>query len=255
MIRSLYTAVSGMITLENKQNTIANNMANANTIGYKSEDLAVKSFEEVLLQNKDKLVGNKNVTTKLGSISLGAKIDDVITKFTQGDLKETKKETDLGISGRGFFSVQRGQNVVYTRDGNFQVSRDGYLSTTTGDRVLGRNISTGEMEPIYVGNSSFKIDDTNKIQIDGVATQAIATADFQDYSTLSKIGDNYYSGQNPINNANITLKQGFTESSNVNVTNEMVNMLSTMRNFETNQKILTMLDGTLEKAANRIGQV
>lgn len=64
MIRSLYTAVSGMIALENKQNTIANNMANANTIGYKSEDLVIKSFDEVLLQNKDKLVGNQNTTRK-----------------------------------------------------------------------------------------------------------------------------------------------------------------------------------------------
>lgn len=255
MIRSLYTAVSGMIALENKQNTIANNMANANTIGYKSEDLVLKSFEEVLLQNKDKLVGNQNTTRKLGTISLGAKIDDVTIKFTQGDLKDTGIQTDLGINGRGFFQVQRGNEVVYTRDGNFTVSNEGYLVTSTGDRVLGRNINSGEVEPIYVGNSTFNVDKSNNIQIDGVATQAIATADFADYNTLVKVGDNYYKGENPINNAKANINQGYTESSNVDVTNEMVNMLATMRNFETNQKILTMIDGTLEKAANKVGQV
>ena len=255
MIRSLYTAVSGMIALENKQNTIANNMANANTIGYKSEDLVLKSFNEVLLQNKDKLSGNQNVTTKLGSISLGAKIDEVTTKFTQGDLKNTGIQTDLAVSGRGFFQVQKGNETLYTRDGNFTVSNDGYLVTTTGDRVLGKSLATGETQPIYVGNSIFTIDSKNGVKIDGVATQALATADFQDYGTLEKVGDNYYSGENPINNATVSIKQGYTESSNVNVTTEMVNMLTTMRNFETNQKILTMIDGTLEKAANRVGQV
>lgn len=255
MIRSLYTAVSGMIALEDKQNTIANNIANANTIGYKSEDLVLKSFKEVLLQNKDKLVGNQNVVNKLGTISLGTKVDDVETKFTQGNLRETGTQTDLGISGRGFFEVQRGNTVLYTRDGNFRVSNEGYLVTTTGDRVLGRNISTGEAEPIYVGNSEFNVNSNNEVQINGVATQRVATADFADYSTLKKQGDNYYSAENPIENARVYIKQGFQEASNVNVTNEMVNMLTTMRNFETNQKILTMIDGTLDKAANRVGQV
>ena len=115
MIRSLYTAVSGLITLENKQSTIANNMANANTTGFKSEDLAIKSFNEVLIQNKDKIVGNNNYTQKLGTISLGAEIDNVITKFTQGDLKRTENNTDFAINGRGFFVVQRGNQQVFTR--------------------------------------------------------------------------------------------------------------------------------------------
>ncbi|NLK94047.1 MAG: flagellar basal body rod protein FlgG [Clostridiales bacterium] len=254
MIRSLYTAVSGMITLENKQNTIANNMANANTIGYKSEDLVLKSFPEVMLQNRDKIVGNKNVVNKLGTLSLGTKIDEVTTKFTQGDFKETGKTTDFAIDGRGFFMVQNGNNVVYTRDGNFKVNTDGLLITTTGDRVLGRN-AAGELEPIYVGDSDFVIDKYNNVQINGVSTQSLATADFEDYSTLVKIGDNYYQGENPINDAAVYVKQGFTEASNVNITNEMVNMMTVMRNFETNQKILTMLDGTLDKAANKVGQV
>lgn len=255
MIRSLYTAVSGMITLENKQNTITNNMANTNTIGYKAENLSVKSFDEVLIQNKEKILGGKNVPQKLGSLSLGAKIDTVETMFTQGIIKDTGKQTDFAISGRGFFSVQKGNEVVYSRDGNFLVGTDGCLMTTTGDRVLGRNNLTGNMEPIYVGNSDFRLDRDNNINVNGVATHSLALADFDDYNSLEKIGDNYYRGANPIYNAKVVANQGFTENSNVNITNEMVNMLTNMRSFETNQKFVNMLDESLGKAANEVGAV
>lgn len=255
MIRSLYNSVSSMIALENKQNTTIDNMTNANTIGYKSQNLAMKSFEEVLIQNRDKVVGSNNVKQTIGSLSLGAKIDTVINKFTQGDLKPTEKQTDFGISGRGFFVIQSGNNQVYTRDGNFTVNSLGNLVTTTGDNVLGVNTATGAVGPIFVGNSKFTIGDNNTININGVSTQSLLTADFADYSKLKKIGDNYYVGENPINNATVNVKQGYTESSNVNVTNEMVDMLTNMRSFETNQKMIAMLDETLNKAANEVGAV
>ena len=256
MIRSLYTATSGLITLENKQSTISNNMANANTIGYKSEDLVIKSFDEVLLQNKDKLVGSTNVTQKLGTISLGAEIDTVTTKFTQGDLKQSDSVTDFAIDGRGFFVVQKGNERVYTRDGNFMIDNSGYLVTTTGDRVLGTNNRTGEVEPIYVGNAqNLYMNENNELYINGVSTQSMLTADFQDYNSLVKISDNYYSGEAPIYNAIVNVEQGYLESSNVNITEEMVNMITVMRNFESTQKILTMLDDTLDIAANKLGKV
>lgn len=255
MIRSLYTAVSGMITLENKQNTISNNMANANTTGYKSEDLVMKSFDDVLIQNKDRILGGQNVRQELGSLSLGVKIDDVITKFTQGDLKETSKMNNFAIDGRGFFVVQRGDQRVFTRDGNFRVNTDGNLITTTGDTVLGVNNATGNMEPIFVGNKNFTLDRDNNIMIDGTATHKLALADFEDYGTLAKIGDNYYTGENPIYNAKIGVVQGFTEMSNVNVTNAMVDMLAVTRSFETSQKFVSMIDESLGKAANEIGSV
>lgn len=255
MIRSLYTAVSGMISLENKQNTITNNMANANTTGYKSENLSVKSFDEVYIQNKDKIVGGTNVKNRLGSISLGAEIDTVETLFTQGALKDTGNMTDFAISGRGFFAVQRGNETLYTRDGNFLVSNDGYLMTTSGDRVLGSNRFTGEMEPIYVGNYDFGLDSSNNVVVGGISTHTLALADFEDYGSLVKMGDNYFSGENPIYNSVVTVGQGYLEASNVNITNEMVNMIMNQRGFETNQKFVTMIDESLSKAANEIGRV
>lgn len=255
MIRSLYTSVSGLISLENKQAVISNNMANANTNGFKSEELSFKSFKDVMIQNKDKIVGGQNVQNKLGKLSLGVAMDNVNTVFTQGNFKETSKAGDFAIDGRGFFVVQRGSERLFTRDGNFRVDNDGFLITTTGDNVLGVNRNTGNLEPIFVGDSRFVLQSDRSLEISGRKTHNLATADFRDYSTLDKIGDNYYKGNNPIYNANVTVYQGFIETSNVNITNEMVNMLTTMRNFETNQKFVSMIDESLGKAASEIGAI
>lgn len=259
MIRSLYTAVSGLITLENRQNTITNNMTNANTTAFKGDNLSVKSFDEVMIQNKDKVVNGRNVTQKLGTLSLGAKIDTVDTTFTQGVLKNTEKSTDFAIEGRGYFSVEKqttnGTEVLYTRDGSFKVGNNGYLMTSTGDRVLGVNKNTGALEPIFVGSDNIVLDKSNNIFIGNKATHTLATADFVDYKSLEKLGDNYYRGENPIFNAEVNVTQGALEGSNVNITNEMVNMITTMRSFETNQKIIQTLDETLGKAASEIGAV
>ena len=255
MIRSLYTAVSGMITLENKQNTITNNMGNANTIGYKEDTLSMKSFKEVLIQNMDKVAGGNNVKQELGSLSLGVAIDSIDTLFTQGGLKETSKMSDFAVNGRGFFVVQRGNERYYTRDGAFRVSNDGKLINNSGDLVLGINNRTGNMEPIFVGGEDFILDNSNNLIIGSNATHKLALADFNDYSSLEKVGDNYYVGEEPIYNAVVFVNQGFLEGSNVNIVNSMVDMLSVMRGFETNQKFVSMIDESLGKAANEVGAV
>lgn len=252
MIRSLYTSVSGLISLENKQAVISNNMANANTNGFKSEYLSFKSFKDVMIQNKDKVVGGQNVKTNLGELSLGVAINDVNTAFTQGNFKETNKIGDFAIDGRGFFTIQRGNERLFTRDGNFRVNNEGFLVTTTGDYVLG--VNNGRTEPIFVGNEKFLLNPDGKLEI-GNRNYKLAMADFRDYGSLEKVGDNYYKGNNPIYNAEVSVYQGFIESSNVDITDQMVEMLSTMRAFETNQKFVSMIDESLGKAANDIGAI
>ena len=95
MIRSLDTSVSGLITLEKKQANINNNIANANTIGFKTDNLVTKSFDEVMIQNKDKVVGGRNVVQKLGTISLGSEIDTVSTSFYTRLIKNIQTKTDF----------------------------------------------------------------------------------------------------------------------------------------------------------------
>lgn len=255
MIRSLYTAVSGLVTQEAKQDIITSNLANANTTGYKSENLAVKKFEDVLLSNYDKKVLNKNQKNTLGTISLGSKIDETLSYFTQGTLVDTNSATDFGLYGRGFFTVQ-GQNgsTYYTRDGGFHVDLQGYLTSKEGYRVLGIG-ANGQQQPIYVGDGKLSVDKSGNIAINGNNTYKFAISDFENYDSLKKVGDNLYSGQNATLSQNFMVNQNSLEASNVNTVSEMVNMMTTMRQFETNQKMVQMIDESLGKAVNEVGVV
>lgn len=253
MIRSLYTSVSGLISLEAKQSIVTNNMANANTTGYKAQNISLKSFDEVLIENKDKISNGMPQKNQIGSLSLGARIDETGELWTQGVFKETDNQTDFAIDGRGFFTIERntanGTERYYTRDGSFKIDIQGYLVTNQGDRVLGTN------GHIYVGNGKIQCDNQGRLTVDGRDAGAFLTADFDNYDTLEKMGDNLYSGENPIYNREIFVGQGVLEGSNVNIINEMTEMMTTMRNFETNQKMVKMIDETLGKAANEIGAI
>jgi flagellar basal-body rod protein FlgF len=154
MIRGIYTAVSGLVTQEAKQDVISNNLANVNTVGYKKDNLIAKKFDDVLMQNYDKVVNGQNVRNVIGSLSMGSKIDETYINFNQGTIEATDKTTDFAIEGRGFFTVARNNGIetqnYYTRDGHFHINSTGYLVNDMGDMVLGRNVSSGALEPINV---------------------------------------------------------------------------------------------------------
>lgn len=259
MIRGLYTAVSGLITQESKEDVITNNIANANTNGYKNDQISVKSFDDMLIQNYDKMVGDKNVRSIIGSLSMGSAINGTTTTFTQGDFQNTDNPTDFAIDGKGFFTVLRNDGVTskqyFTRDGEFHVNSAGILVNSSGDEVLGFNKNTGNLEPIKAGNANIVSDGYGNITLDDKPAYKLATADFTDYNALSKVGDNLYDGSNPNFNANVGVKQKALEKSNVNIINEMVNMMSVMRTFETNQKVVKSIDETLQKTVNEVGSV
>ncbi|WP_050607031.1 flagellar basal-body rod protein FlgG [Clostridium niameyense] len=253
MIRSLYTTVSGMISLEAKQDTISANLSNANTVGYKGDNLAFKKFDDVLIENYDKKLGNKNVQNIIGSLSMGNKIDEVNTTFTQGMIKDTEKPADFAIEGRGFFTIENNGRRYYTRDGHFHVNTRGFLVNDSGYNVLGAS-RNGNVEPIYVGNRKMVCDANGNISLDGNPSYRMYTVDFNNYNNLRKIGGNLFEGGNP-QQSNATIRQGALEKSNVNITNEMIDMLTTMRSFETNQKIIQSIDETLGKTVNEVGAV
>ncbi|WP_426349156.1 flagellar hook-basal body complex protein [Alloiococcus sp. CFN-8] len=252
MIRGLYTAVSGLITQQSKQEVVTNNIANVNTIGFKSDKIVAESFKEVLIQNYDgSSRGGKR--QELGGLSLGSRIDETITSFTQGTIEDTDNERDFAIIGRGFFTVERDGNRFFSRDGSFNVDNQGFLVSSTGDRVLGVNSSSNEITPIYVGNSNITLSNNN-IYIDNNLSYSFFTVDFDSYDNLEKIGDNLYSGDGSFR-ANCEVKQNALEKSNVNVVNEMLEMMTVMRNFESNQKVVQIIDETLSKAANEVGRI
>jgi flagellar basal-body rod protein FlgF len=259
MIRGIYTAVTGMITQEAKQDVIANNLANVNTTGFKSDNLAVKSFDEVLLQNYDKISGGKNVRNVIGSLSLGSQLDGVNTSFAQGDIETTDNSTDFAIDGAGFFTVKSktasDTEYKFTRDGKFAVNNQGYLVTESGDYVMGTNLKSGTEEPLKVNNAKITTDDKSNIYLEGTLTYKFKMADFNDTKALKKVGDNLYTGGVPDYSGSVTVKQSCLEKSNVNVVNEMISMMTVMRNFESDQKVIQSIDQTLEKTVNEVGAV
>lgn len=256
MIRGFYTSVSGLITLQNEQEVITNNIANINNNGYKKRELTKQSFEDVMISNRQKLVGDKYVKNDIGSLNLGVKVNNVDTSFTQGSFKATDSSTDFAIDGRGFFVAQNKNQQVYTRDGNFKINQQGYLIANDGSEVLGVNNVTGAREPIYIGDAKFSLDGENNIDIEGIgATHKLLTADFENYDSLEPIGDNYVTLDNPIYNATVNVKQNVLETSNVDPSTELVKLMEVKRQFETNQKFVKMQDETLQKAASELGRV
>lgn len=251
MIRGLYTAVSGMVTLEAKQSAITSNLANINTNGYRSEEVNLKSFEEVMIQNKDNKLGKKQ---NIGSLSFGSKIDGTYIRENQGILKVTDNTTDFAIDGDGYFVVNRNGENFYSRDGKMRVTTAGYLVNSSGDNIMGKNLQTGVLEPIYVGSDNFVMNGQNELSVGGDAPRySIATATFD--KPIQKYGDNLYKADNPNLDRRVYLAQGSLEQSNVNLVDEMANMISVMRAFETNQKVIQTIDDTLGKAASEIGAV
>lgn len=253
MLRGIYTAASGLVVGETRQGIITNNIVNANTVGFKSDNLAVKNFGDVMLYNYDKTLGSKNVKNNIGELSKGSGIDTVNTFFSQGPLQSTDKDTDFAIEGRGFFTVNRNGRQYYTRDGHFNTNLQGYLVNSSGDLVQGIDLYTGNLGPIQVGDGKVSCTPAGNIRINGTERFKLNVVDFPNYNGLKKVGDNLYEGNGAQNAQNYAIRNKYIEKSNVNVVSEAVEMMANMRSFESNQKVMQVLDETLGKAVNELG--
>jgi len=221
----------------------ANNLSNVNTTGFKKDTTVSMSFPEMLLMRmNDRRENELTERPVIGSLGTGAVVDEVITIHEQGQLRESANPFDLAISGEGFFTVQNQNGTYLTRNGSFTVDGQGYLVTSGGDMVMGQG------GPIQVGNANdFRVDETGRVYVQDnqVGTLSLASAD---PATLTKVGDSLYTGGQAAAGITGTVKQRFLEGSNVNVINEMVNMITIMRSYEANQKVITSHDQTLSQA-------
>lgn len=257
MVKGLYTAYTGMINQQNRMDVITNNMANATTTGFKSEGATSKSFSDVYAV-KIKDASEYYVNKRLGTMSMGVEIGETYTDFAQGSFRSTDNTYDLALDGDGFFAVSFTNkagvtSTKYSRDGSFTVNTDGYLVTKDGDFVLNRNNA-----PIQINvNAAVAIDTLGNIFEDGNQVAQINVVDFQDYNYLEKYGENLYDmveGGTMIEST-ARVQQGYLEASNVNIVSEMVDMIAITRAYETNQKVITTIDSTLEKAVNSVGKL
>lgn len=266
MVKGLYTAHTGMVNEMKRLDILANNLANADTTAYKKEGTTSRTFaDEMSLRIKDS--SNMGIPKKLGDITYGVHLGQVYTDYSTGNFKVTDNTTDFAIEGNGFFAVaftdkQGNTSVKYTRDGAFTVNKEGYLVTKDGDYVLN---ATGAMNGDPGQNNYIRLDPNAAITVNklGYVMQnnqivgTIGMVDVDNYDYLEKYGENLYNllpGENRIaTDANI--EQGTLETSNVNVVNEMVNMITIQRAYEAGQKVITSIDGTLDRAVNNVGKV
>lgn len=258
MVKGLYTAYTGMINQEHRMDVLTNNLANADTNGYKKEGATAQSFDSILAYKiKDNSEGYR-LAKRTGVHNPGVKIGEGYTDFSQGPLKTTENPYDLALTDKGFFAVEftdkQGEtSVKYTRDGNFTLNESGELVTQDGDRVLGTNGQPVKIDPL----KDTQINVQGQIIQDGKVAATIQVTDFEDYNYLKRYGENYFE---PIDGATekdtiAKVYAGYLETSNISVVTEMVNMITVSRAYETNQKVITTYDGTLDIAANQLGKV
>lgn len=249
MIRGLYTAATGMQSQQNRMDVVTNNLANAGTTGYKEDSLMTRSFQDALIARmEDPAVVSSS--TEIGPLGYGIHIDEIRTSFLSGSLQETSLSTDLALVGDGFFAVQTPKGERYTRAGNFSVSADGFLTTSEGFAVLGQN------GPIQVGNATFSVSGNGQVNT-AAGSDQLRMVSFADNGGLRKEGNNLYANYDTqiTGNADTQVRQGYLESSNVDMTSQVVNMISIQRNFELNSKIVKIMDERLGRSVNDIGKL
>lgn len=266
MVKGLYTAHTGMVNEMRRMDILANNLANADTTAYKKEGTTSRTFaDEMAVRIRDTSVPMRRKS--IGEITYGVHLGQVYTDYSEGSLKVTDNKTDLALTGEGFFAVaftDKGGNtsVKYTRDGAFTVNAEGYLVTKDGDYVLN---DAGAMNQNPNQNNYIRLDPTAEFVVNELGevyqneqlVGNIGVVDVDNYDYLEKYGENLYNlleGGNTVA-SEAQIKQGVLETSNVNVVEEMVHMITIQRAYEAGQKVITSIDSTLDKAVNTVGKV
>jgi flagellar basal-body rod protein FlgG len=260
-MRAMWTAASGMQALQLKVDTISNNLANVNTTGFKSQRIEFKDLlYEKVSENTFVEGEGKPVPLEIGH---GVMPVATLRSFGQGNMQATENKLDFAINGDGFFVVQDNRgNDIYTRDGSFKLSVDGansYLTTSDGFFVQGAdgNIELGEnvkkIEVDYDGN--ILVTRAGEEESENVGTLRLVK--FPNPAGLESVGKNFYvstqaSGElsENENGSNGEIWQGYVESSNVSVVEEMVNLITAQRAYEINSKSVETADSMLQVANN-----
>lgn len=247
MLRGLYVAATGMLNEERRLDVVANNIANADTTGFKRSVAVTESMASLLLRR----LGDGPAAPAIGTLGLGVAIAEPRTVFTQGGFRFTGRDLDVALVGDGFFAVDTPAGVRYTRDGAFSVSADGYLLTADGNRVLG---ATG---PLQVGTTGkVTISESGEVSVDGAVKGRLRLAAFPAGTDLRREGDNRFraTGGAVERPASATLQVGYLEQANVQPVREMVEMISVMRAYEANQRVVKAHDETLGQAVTEIAR-
>lgn len=284
MLRGLNTAASGMFSLERRQEALADNLANAQTPGYKKDDTVLRAFPKLLMQRiqdfneNGKMPGSAPQITgqsvPIGDLFNGVYTQERIPSFMQGALIQTDNPLDMAIddqaipaqviNGRqvkpaAFFAVQLGDGTEgYTKNGKWDLDGNGNLVTSEGYRVLGANhqpirikdsISKADLQIDRNGNIIAYPADPSKTKLAGQIGMVVV----DNPAELRRLGGNVFQSANPVpfitgaSNRGISLQQGYIEQSNVDTGQTMTDMMANMRGYEANQKVISAYDTSLQQ--------
>jgi len=253
---SLYSAATGMEAQQLNLNTIANNLANVNTPGFKRSKI---EFQDLLYQKPRESgtdSGGGNIVPTGVEVGNGSRVASTSKVFTQGQLSQTGEKLDVAIQGDGFFEVQRADGTIaYTRDGSFKLNAQGQVVTVDGLPVL------SGFQPIPAGATSIAIAEDGQVTVqtaDGTQTFRLTLTRFANPAGLRSLGGNLLEetaasgtpevGQPGEQGFGSTI-QGYIENSNVNIVEEMVNLIIAQRAYEINSKSIQASDEMLQSIA------
>ncbi|MFC5700917.1 flagellar hook-basal body protein [Cohnella faecalis] len=292
MLRGLYTASSAMVAQQRRHDAVTNNIANLNTPGYKESGAVTRSFPDMLISALGGDIGSDN---KVGKLSTGVFAEENLLRMSQGDLQETYRPSDMAIvsdilvdgvafdaSGKyvdpesgevtyqpqAFFTVEGANGEpLYTRDGSFKTAVDGTLVTSSGNPVLGADgqpiVVTGAWEQVSITADGRLVSTATGLPLAGEPRLMLTRVDNPNLLVRQGDGTFQYKGEagdirqvDPADvNTRVQIRQGFLERSNVDSAQSMVDIMSALRSYEANQKVIQFYDRSLDKAVNEIGRV
>lgn len=260
MIRGLYTAATGMNSMQHYIDVTSNNIANVNSTGFK-QDRA--EFQDLMYSTLNYTAGQTSATTINPTgidVGLGVRISGIQKNFTEGELKLTSNSLDLAIEGKGFFQVQLPNGeTAYTRNGAFKLNNEGTIVNGNGYPLIPQIVIPDNVVDVSIGKDG-------TVSATDPATQAIVNlgqitiADFINPSGLTPVGESLYRENeaagavqvgNPSENQLGNIRQGMIELSNVKLVNEMVDLITAQRAYEANSKAITTTDSMLD-TVNRL---
>jgi len=223
----LYIAATGMVAEQTRQDQLSNDLANATTPGYKSDASPQHNFGAVLLANTE---GGSPV----GSVNAGVALGKTYTDMTQGSIQETGEPLDFALTGSGFFAVKTEQGVRYTRNGQFIASAQGELTDSKGNPVLGQ------------GGAPIKVSAGGTVPVSALGVFEVPEA--------SKQGENLYAGT-ASGKATSGVRQGALEGSGVDAAKIMIDMITSLRSFQSGQQAIQAINHTLQAASTQVGNL
>jgi flagellar basal-body rod protein FlgG len=260
MMRALYSAASGMTAQQLNVDNIANNLANANTAGFKARRA---QFEDLLYQNITQpgaAASSQTVVPAGLQVGLGSRPASSEIIFTQGNFTATENPLDVVIQGKGFFQIRRPSgDLAYTRAGSFKLNRDGNMVTGDGDMLEPQIHIPAEAQTVTIatdGTVSYSLTGQSATQQAG----QIQIANFANPGGLNALGGNLYTPTEASGDAIVgipgsqqgmgTLLQGFSEQSNVSVVDEFINLIASQRAYEANSKVVKAADDMYSQVNN-----